>query len=139
MSFMKATKIIRNVQNNEPNRSCNMGTGVLDHSTNVFKKNSEPPSVQRGSLNTADTLRPGIQDEHTLIEQRNLNGKWRLLVDPLMTNELKFDDYSNNNQPFSTSSDAVQHLSRTSITTKQGSKSWQHTLWGVNFAQRRVN
>ena len=67
MSFMKATKIIRNVQNNDPNRSRNKMTGVLDHSVNVSKKNAEPPTVQRASLQIADTLRPGDKDEHTLV------------------------------------------------------------------------
>ena len=67
---------------------------------------------------------------YQLIEQRNQNGKCRLLVDLLMINELEFDDYTNNNHPVSTSSDAVQHLPSTSITTTRGSKSRQHTLWG---------
>ena len=116
MSFKKETKIIRNVQNNGPNRSRNIMTGDLDHSTNVSKKHSEP-TVQRESLHTADTLSSGNKDEHKLIEQRNSNGKWKLLVDLLMMNELKFDDYTDNNQTVSTSSDADQHLSRTSITT----------------------
>ena len=66
-----------------------------------------------------------------LIEQRNHNGKYRLRADLLMINELEFDDYTNNNHPLSTSSNAVQHLPMTSITTTRGSKSRQHTLWGV--------
>ena len=101
-----------------------MVIGVLDHSINVSTKNSEPPFVQRASLHIADTVRPGNEDEHTLIEQRKPNGKRRLLVALLIINELKFDDYTNNNQPVSTLSDAVQHLSRTSVTTKGRSKSW---------------
>ena len=100
-----------------------MVTGDLDPSISVFKKNSEPPTVQRAFFHVADTLRPGNKDEHTLIEQRNPNAKWRLLVALLIINELKFDVYTNNNQLVSTSSDAVQHLSRTSITTERGSKS----------------
>ena len=127
MSFKKATKTIRNVQNNDSNGGRNMVTGVLDHSTNVSTKNSESPTVQRACLHIADTLRPRNKDQHTLIEQRNPNGKWRLLVDRLMIKELKFDDYTNNTQPVSTSSDAVQYLPKTSFTTTRGSKSWQHT------------
>ena len=100
-----------------------MVTGVLDPSIIVFKTNSKPPTVQRASFHVADTLRPGNKDEHTLIEQRNLKAKWRLLVALLIINELKFDVYTNNNQPVSTSSDAFQHLSRTSKTTERGSKS----------------
>ena len=138
-SFKKAMKFFRNVQNSDPNRSRNMVTGVLDHSINVSKKNSEPPTVRRASLHNADTLRLGNKDEHTLIEQRNPNAKWRLCVNLLILNELKFDDYTNNIQPVSKLSDAVQHLSRRSITAKRDSKSWQYTLWGVIFAQRRVN
>ena len=87
--------------------SRNMVTGVLDHSMNVSKKNSEPPTVQRATLYIANTLRPGNKDEHALIEQRNPNAKRRLLVDLLIINELKFDDYTNNNQYVSTPSDAV--------------------------------
>ena len=139
MSFKKATKIIRNQQNSDPNRNRNTVTGVLDHSTKVSKKNSEPPSIQQASLHIADTLRPGNMGEHTLIEQRNPNAKLSLLVELLIINELKLAEYTNNNQPVSTSSDAVQHLSRTSIPTKGISKSWQHTLWGVTFAQGWVN
>ena len=104
-----------------------MVTGVLDLSTNVPKKTSAKTTVQRASLHIAKTLRPRNEDEHILIEQRNPNGKWRLLVDRLMINKLKFDDYTNNTQPVSTSSDAVQHRPKTSFTTTRGSKSWQHT------------
>ena len=77
--------------------------------------------MQRASLHIAETLRPRNEDDHTLIEQRNPNGQWRLLVDRLMINKLKFDDYTNNTQPVSTSSDAVQHLPKTSFTTTRGS------------------
>ena len=136
-SFLKIPR--RKVQNNYPNRSCNMVTGVLDNSINVSKKNSESSTVQSASLHIADTLRLGNKDEHTLIEQQNPNAKWRPLVDLLIKNELKFDDYTNNNQPVSKLSDAVQHLSRTSITTKRGSKRWKHTLCVDTFARRRVN
>ena len=76
--------------------------------------------------NAIITTLPSFKPTHPLTEQRNPNSKWRLLVDSLMINESKFDDYTNNNNLVSTSSDAVQHLSRTSITTTRGS-SWQHT------------
>ena len=66
-----------------------------------------------------------------LIEQRNQNGNYRQLVDLLMINELEFDDHTNNNHPVSTSSDAVQLLPMTSITTTHSFKSRQHTLWDV--------
>ena len=87
MSFMKATEVPRIVQNNIPNRSRNMVTGVLDHSKSVSKKNAEPPTVQRASLHIAYILRTGNKDELTLIEQRNPTAKWRLLI----INELKFE------------------------------------------------
>ena len=79
---------------------------------------------------TIVTTLPFSKPANLIIEQRNPNGKWRL-VDILMINELEFDDYSNNNHPVSSSSDAVQHSPRTSITTTRESKSRQHTLWGV--------
>ena len=79
---------------------------------------------------TITTTLPFFKPANPIIEQRNPNGKWRL-VDLLMINELKFDDCNNDNYPVSTSSDAVQHLSRSSITTARGSKSWQHALWVI--------
>ena len=66
---------------------------------------------------------PSFKPTNALINQRNPNGKWRLLVD----RQSKFEDYTNNNNPVSTSSDAVQHLPRTSIIATRGFKSWQHT------------
>ena len=84
--------------------------------------------IQRNSRTTTISF---FKRANQLIEQRNQIGKCRLLVDLLMINELGFDDYTNNNHPVSTSSDAVQRLPRTSIITTRGSKSRQHTLWGV--------
>ena len=66
---------------------------------------------------TITTTLPFFRPANPIIEQRNPNDKWRLLVDLLMINELKFDDYNNNKYPVSKLSDAVQPLSRTLITT----------------------
>ena len=92
----------------------------------------EDPTVALESKQkyTIITTRPFSKPANLKIEQRNPNGKWRL-VDLLMINELEFDDYTNNNHPVSSSSDAVQHSPRTSITTTRDFKSRQHTLWGV--------
>ena len=81
---------------------------------------------------TIITTLPFSKPANLIIEQHNSNGKWSL-VDLLMIKELEFDDYTNNNNPVSSSSDAVQHSPRTSITTTRDSKSRQHTLWGVTL------
>ena len=79
---------------------------------------------------TLITTLPFSKPAILITDQRNPNDKLRL-VDLLMINELEFNEYINNNHPVSTSSDAVQHSLRTSITTTRDSKSRQHILWGV--------
>ena len=56
--------------------------------------------MQRNSRTTTISF---FKHANQLIEQRNQNGKCRLLVDLLIINELEFDDYTNNsNHPVST-------------------------------------
>ena len=50
--------------------------------------------------------------------QRKLNGKLPLLINLREINTLKADDYTNNNHPVSTLSDAAQHLAGKSIFCK---------------------
>ena len=49
---------------------------------------------------------------------RKPNGKLRLLVDLRKNNSLIADDYTNNNHPFTTLSDAAQHLAEKSLLCK---------------------
>ena len=53
-----------------------------------------------------------------MFAQRKPNGKLRLLVDLRKINSLIADDYSNNNHPVSTLSDAAQHLAGKSLFSK---------------------
>ena len=46
----------------------------------------------------------------SIFSQRKPNGRLRLLVDPRMINNLITEDYTNNNHPVSTLSDAAQHM-----------------------------
>ena len=46
----------------------------MDHSKNVSKKKSQPPTVHGSSLHIADTLRTGNEHEHTLFQFRDLKG-----------------------------------------------------------------
>ena len=56
--------------------------------------------------------------EHFVVAQRKPNGKLRLLVDLRKINTLIADDYTNNNHPVSTLSDAAQHLAGKSLLCK---------------------
>ena len=51
----------------------------------------------------------------TIFAKRIPNGNLRLLVDFRKINSLIADEYTNNNRPVSTLSDAVQHLARKSL------------------------
>ena len=56
------------------------------------------------------TVLPFSKYASSIFAQRKPNGKLRLLVDLLKFNSLIADDYTNNNHPVSTLSDAAQHL-----------------------------
>ena len=56
------------------------------------------------------TVLPFSKYASPIFAQRKPNGKLRLLVDLRKINTLIADDYTNNNQPVSTLSDAAQHL-----------------------------
>ena len=60
--------------------------------------------------------------------QRKPNGKLRLLVDLRKINTLIADDYTNNNHPVSTSSDAAQHLAGKSLFCKLDCSQAHHCL-----------
>ena len=56
------------------------------------------------------TVLPFSKYASPIFAQRKPNGKLRLLVDLRKINTLIADDYTNNNHPVSTLSDAAQHL-----------------------------
>ena len=58
------------------------------------------------------TVLPFSKYASPIFAQRKPNGKLRLLVDLRKINSLIADDYTNNNHPVSTLSDAAQHLAR---------------------------
>ena len=60
--------------------------------------------------------------------QRRSNGKIRLLVDLRKINSLIADDYTNNNHPVSTLSDAAQHLAGKSLFCKLDCSQAYHCL-----------
>ena len=60
--------------------------------------------------------------------QRKPNGKLRLLVDLRKINSLIVDDYTNNNHPVSTLSDAAQHLAGKSLFCKLDCSQAYHCL-----------
>ena len=63
-----------------------------------------------------------------IIAQRKPNGKLRLLVDLRKINTLIADDYTNNNHPVSTLSDAAQHLAGKSLFCKLDCSQAYHCL-----------
>ena len=63
-----------------------------------------------------------------IFAQRKPNGKLRLLVDLRKINSLIADDYTNNNHPVSTLSDAAQHLAGKSLFCKQDCSQAYHCL-----------
>ena len=60
--------------------------------------------------------------------RRKPNGKLRLLVDLRKVNSLIADDYTNNNHPVSTLSDAAEHLAGKSLFCKLGCSQAYHCL-----------
>ena len=63
-----------------------------------------------------------------IFAQRKRNGKSRLLVDLRKLNGLIADDYTNNNHPVSTLSDAAQHLAGKSLFCKLDCSQTYHCL-----------
>ena len=63
-----------------------------------------------------------------IFAQRKPNGKFRLLVDLKKINTLIADDYTNNNHPVSTLSDAAQHLAGKSLFCKLDCSQAYHCL-----------
>ena len=63
-----------------------------------------------------------------IFAQRKPNGKLRLLVDLRKINSLIADDFTNNNHPVSTLSDAAQHLAGKSLFSKIGCSQAYHCL-----------
>ena len=64
------------------------------------------------------TVLPFSKYASPIFAQRKPNGKLRLLVDLRKINSLIADDYTNNNHPVSTLSDAAQHLAGKSLFCK---------------------
>ena len=64
------------------------------------------------------TVLPFSKYASPIFAQMKPNGKLRLLVDPRKINTLIADDYTNNNHPVSTLSDAAQHLAGKSLFCK---------------------
>ena len=92
------------------------------------------------------TLLPFSKYASPIFAQRKPNGKLRLLVDLRKINSLIADDYSNNNHPVSTLSDAAQDLAGRSLFCKLDCSQAYHCLQmadkrsvqmlAVNFARR---
>ena len=74
------------------------------------------------------TVLPFSQYASPIFAQRKPNGKLRLLVDLRKINSLIADDYTNNNHPVSTLSDAAQHLAGKSLFCKLDCSQAYHCL-----------
>ena len=74
------------------------------------------------------TVLPFSKYASPMFAQRKPNGKLRLLVDLRKINSLIADDYTNNNYPVSTLSDAAQHLARKSLFCKLDCSQAYHCL-----------
>ena len=74
------------------------------------------------------TVLPFSKYESPIFAQRKPNGKLRLLVDLRKINTLIADDYTKNNHPVSTLSDAAQHLEGRSLFCKLGCSQAYHCL-----------
>ena len=74
------------------------------------------------------TVLPFSKNASPIFAQRKPNRKLRLLVDLRKINTLIADDYTNNNQPVSTLSDAAQHLAGKSLFCKRVSSQAYHCL-----------
>ena len=99
------------------------------------------------------TVLPFSKYARPIFAQRKPNGKQRLLVDLRKINNLIADDYTNNNRPVSTLSDAAQHLAGKSLFFKLDCSQAYHCLQtadqgsvemlafnfaGRNFAYKRL-
>ena len=92
------------------------------------------------------TVLPFSKYASPIFAQRKPNGKTRLLVDLRKINTLIADDYTNNNHPVSTLSDAAQHLAEKSLFCKLNCSQTYHCLQmadqrsvemlALNFASR---
>ena len=74
------------------------------------------------------TVLPFSKYASPIFAQRKPNGKLRLLVDLRRINTLIADDYTNNNHPVSTLSDAAQHLAEKSLFCKLDCSQVYHCL-----------
>ena len=74
------------------------------------------------------TLLPFSKYASLIFAQRKLNGKLRLFVDLRKINTLIADDYTDNNHPVSTLSDAAQHLAGKSLFCKLDCSQAYHCL-----------
>ena len=82
------------------------------------------------------TVLPFSKYASPIFAQRKPNAKLRLLVDLRKVNSLIADDYTNNNHPVSTLSDAAQHLAGKSLFCKLDCSQTYHCLQMAN--QRSV-
>ena len=80
------------------------------------------------------TVLPFSKYASPIFAQRKPNGKLRLLVDLRKINTLIADDYTNNNHPVNTLSDAAQHLAGKSLFCKLDCSQAYHCL---NMADQR--
>ena len=74
------------------------------------------------------TVLPFSKYASPIFAQRKPNGNLRLLVDLRKINTLIADDYTNNNLPVSTLSDAAQHLAGNSLFCKLDCSQAYHCL-----------
>ena len=74
------------------------------------------------------TVLPSSKYASPTFAQRKLNGKLRLLVGLRKINSLISDDYTNNNHPVNTLSDAEQHLAGKSVFCKLDCSQAYHCL-----------
>ena len=74
------------------------------------------------------TVLPFSKYASPIFAQRRPNGKLRLLVDLRKINSLIADDYTNNNHPVSSLSDAAQHLAGKSLFCKLDCSQAHHCL-----------
>ena len=74
------------------------------------------------------TVLPFSKYASPIFAQRKPSGKLRLLLDLRKINTLIADDYTNNNHPVSTLSDAAQHLARKSLFCALGCSQAYHCL-----------
>ena len=74
------------------------------------------------------TVKPFSKYASAIFAQRKPNGKLRLLVDLRKIDSLIADDYTNNNHPVSTLSDAAQHLAGNSLFCKLDCSQAYHCL-----------